>query len=154
MLSLALVFLVLVFVYPLKMLFASFFGWISNGWLMTQPFSFKDFSELRSMFAVYGAAWTVLSLLVSAQLLHAWRLRTVLALSPLEQLGTRFELYGALVNAAFGLIAVALALSLPERMPHGWMYSLPGSIYFGLGPARWGLRAVELRARQRLPADL
>src|SRR6478735_12389251 len=60
-LSLVLVFLVLVYVYPLKILFASFFAWISGGWL-PQVAEIHTLADLQGMFAMYGLAFGTLSL--------------------------------------------------------------------------------------------
>ena len=59
-LSIAFVFVVLVYVYPLKMMFASFFGWITDGWL---PFGLRleqGYRDILLMFMVYGAAFATL----------------------------------------------------------------------------------------------
>lgn len=149
MLSLALVFLVLVYVYPLKMLFTMFFGWISQGWLLTRPLAMQ-IDDLRAVFVLYGVAWTVLSLLLIAMLRHAQRLRRQLDLDALELLHTRFDLHHWLINLSFGLGSALLAMLLPERPPANWMYGAPGLLYFGLGPAHGLLAWRRQRAMARL----
>lgn len=78
-LSLLLVFLVLVYVYPLKALFGSFFAWISGGWLPA-GYMMQTLDDLRLMFAVYAIAWSTLGLVVVTLYRHAWRQRDALAL--------------------------------------------------------------------------
>ena len=46
-LSLALVFMVVIFVHPLRLLFALLFVWISAGYLVDQPVGLHDIEELR-----------------------------------------------------------------------------------------------------------
>jgi len=69
-LSLVLVFLVLVYVYPLKILFGSFFAWISGGWL-PQVALIRTLADLQGMFTMYGLAFGTLSLLMAALNRHA-----------------------------------------------------------------------------------
>lgn len=148
--SLALVFLVLVYVYPLKLLFTAFFGWISDGWLLTRPLELRGMADLKAMFALYGIAWAVLSLLMIALLRHAFSLREALALDAAEQLHTRFDMIHWWVNLGFGLLSASIALGMPERPPMNWMYGAPGLLYFGLGPSH----AVLAWRRQRAMAKL
>lgn len=133
--SLLLVFLVLVFVYPLKLLFIAFFAWISDGWLQSGSVEMGSTLDLRTMFAVYGIAYAVLSALFCGMFLHVLKLRTQLGLDPRELLHTRYDLRHWCLNLGFGVISSLLALGLPERLPYGWMHGLPGLIYFALGPA-------------------
>jgi hypothetical protein len=64
-LSLVLVFLVLVYVYPLKILFGSFFAWISRGWLPPVA-EIHTLLDLQGMFVMYGIAFGTLSLCLAA----------------------------------------------------------------------------------------
>src|SRR4249920_695581 len=64
-LSLVLVFLVLVYVYPLKILFSAFFAWISHDWFPPVA-SIGTVEDLKTMFLVYGIAFATLSLCIIA----------------------------------------------------------------------------------------
>ena len=67
-LSLLLVFVVLVFVYPLRLLFSLFFVWVSQGWLVDQAVTISDVEELRTAFEVYGAGFALISLLFDREM--------------------------------------------------------------------------------------
>src|SRR5207344_17774 len=64
-LSLLLVFLVLIYVYPLKILFSAFFAWISHDWFPPVA-SIGTVEDLKTMFVVYGIAFATLSLCIVA----------------------------------------------------------------------------------------
>jgi hypothetical protein len=127
-LSIALVFLVLVYVYPLKMMFASFFGWISGGWLPYQ-LQITRYGDIVAMFVIYGVAFITLSLCLLGLYLHAWRQRAALALDPAERTATAGEIGIYLYFVLVGLASVLVALAMPERPPNWWA-SAPGMVYF------------------------
>ena len=103
-LSLLLVFLVLVYVYPLRMLFSSFFSWASGGWLPSPLKLGSD--DLLWMFVVYAIAWSTLGLVIVGLYRHAWTVREELQLTREE----RIELRGDL--ASWSLIPLTGLLSL------------------------------------------
>jgi len=130
-LSLVLVFLVLVYVYPLKILFGSFFAWISGGWL-PQVSQIRTLADLQGMFTMYGLAFGSMSLLLAALNRHALRATVVPALSELERDRTRGEivrwLYSALVAAGSIVFAMLLSADGPN-----WLFGMPGMFYALLG---------------------
>ncbi len=107
LLSLVLVFLVLVYVYPLRMLFSSFFYWISHGWLPT-TLQLHRSDDLMWMFVVYAIAWSTLGLVIVALYRHAWTLRDSLQLSREE----RIELRGDIASHSMVPLTGALSLLL------------------------------------------
>ncbi|HEY8009674.1 MAG TPA: TMEM175 family protein [Rudaea sp.] len=148
-LSLILVFFVLVYVYPLRLLFALMFASVSNGWLVDQPVDLHSYFELRAAFVVFGlgyaAIWIVLALLYR----HALKLRTTIGLDDAEVLATRLRLALTCWFCAIAFLSIALALFLPfEDRP--WTTSMPGAIYLLIIPiARllkrgYGRRFAEL----------
>ena len=56
-LSFAFVFVMLVFVYPLRMVFSSMFHFLSNGWL-TSEVRIETLHELRLLFVIYGTGFS------------------------------------------------------------------------------------------------
>lgn len=128
--SLLLVFGVLVYVYPLKILFATFFGWLSGGALPAQ-FEIRSVDDLRTMFMVYGLAWALLGGVVMALYRHAWRQRDALALDDGERLSVRLAVVSLGFMPVLGTLSIAVAALLPAR-PAGWMMALPGFVYFGM----------------------
>ncbi|HJU38062.1 MAG TPA: TMEM175 family protein [Tahibacter sp.] len=141
-LGFVLIFLMLVYVYPLKMLFGSFFAWISAGWLPAK-FPINGVPELRVMFYTYAIAFGTLGGTMALLYRHAWRLRDTLALSPHEREVTRAEIARWSLAPAFALLSALLAWSMSDT-PSNWETGLPGLVYFLLhGTTSW------LRRRQR-----
>jgi hypothetical protein len=127
-LSIALVFLVLVYVYPLKMMFGSFFGWISGGRLPYQ-LQITGYADILTMFVIYGMAFITLSLCLLGLYLHAWRRREALALDAAERGATGGEIGIYLFFVLVGIVSVLAALAMPDRPPH-WLAGAPGMLYF------------------------
>jgi uncharacterized membrane protein len=145
--SLLMVFLVLVYVYPLKILFASGFHWISGGWLPTS-FTIANIAELRAMFIIYGGAWGLLGLNLMGLYHHAWSQRGPLQLSADERIGLRLLVLGQAFTPALALLSILVAWNIPER-PSAWMMAAPGVVYFGMF-LKWPIfKAIERRMRQR-----
>lgn len=128
--SLLLVFLVLVYVYPLKILFGTGFSWITGGWLPAH-FAIQTVADLRAMFMIYGVAWGMLGLTLIALYRHAWKLREQLALSQAERDQVRLQLVGYVFMPVFGMLSALVAWCIPER-PQPWMLGCPGLVYFGM----------------------
>ena len=126
-LSLMLVFLVLVYVYPLKILFGSFFYWVSQG-VLPPVAAIHTVGDLKTMFVLYAIAFGTLSLCLAA-LNHAALLGTVTPpLEPAEREMARAEIirwcYAAVVAGA----SMAFALLLPANPP-SWLTGMPGMVY-------------------------
>jgi len=136
MLSLLLVFLALVYVYPLKVLFGVFFGWISRGWLPAN-FAIESVADLREMFVIYAGAFASLGLVIAGFYRHAWRRRAALGLSLREQVSTREEIVAWLYCVFVAALSATIALLLPTPTQRGFMseigLGLPGMAYSLLG---------------------
>lgn len=130
-LGLLLVFLVLVYVYPLKILFGGFFHWISAGWI-PQVATINSVLDLKLMFIVYGIAFSTLSLLVAALYRQALRAAVVPPLDAHEVHQSRVEIIAWRYSAVVAGLSMAFALLLPERPP-GWLTGMPGMVYGLLG---------------------
>lgn len=128
--SLLLVFLVLVYVYPLKILFATGFSWITGGWLPAH-FAIGTVADLRAMFMIYGMAWGMLGLTLIALYRHAWNLRDELGLSEVERDHVKLQILGYASMPVLGALSALLAWGIPER-PEPWMVGSPGLVYFGM----------------------
>ncbi len=132
-LSLTLVFFVLVYVYPLRLLFALMFAAVSNGWLMDQAVDLHSYFEMRAAFVVFGlgyaAIWFILALLYR----HALKLRATIGLDDAEVLATRLRLAITCWFCAIAFLSVALALFLPFAQSP-WTTPVPGMIYLAMIP--------------------
>ena len=125
-LSLLLVFLVMVYVYPLRMLFGSLFSWITHQWLPS-GFVLRDWHDLQVMFSVYAIAFGTLGLVIVALYQHAWRLRDALALSAEERVELLVARNCWLVAPGTSLLSLLLAWGVAPTA--GWMAGLPGMAY-------------------------
>ncbi len=130
-LALALVFLVLIFVYPLRMVFSSFFSWITDG-VLPADLRFAGADEVRLMFLVFAVAFGSMGTMMVLLYRHAWSQRSAIGLDPAETLGTRYNLLRWLMLPAFSLISIGLTVTIPEVPGQGWLLALPGLVFFGL----------------------
>ncbi|MCP4300820.1 MAG: DUF1211 domain-containing protein [Gammaproteobacteria bacterium] len=128
-LSLALIFVVLVYVYPLRVMFEGFFAYLSNGYL-TASFRIVSNSELRGMLLFYSVGFSSMSLIISQLYSIAIRSSETLALNEIEIRKTRLRARGWGIAAAFGTLSTVMALVLPDSR-----VALAGHIYFIMLPA-------------------
>lgn len=113
MLSCFFVFVMLIFVYPLRMVFSSMFHFMSAGRLPSDV-QIETWLELRQLFIVYGIGFALLSLVIIALNAHAWRMRERLQLNALEMHDTWAEAVGWLPCPIVALLSILLALVLPD----------------------------------------
>jgi uncharacterized membrane protein len=113
----------LIYVYPLKLLFGGMFYFVT-GHVVGQLVMANSGGEVRALFAIYGLGFTAISLEILFLNLRAWRLREPLRLDDREQWMTRGEISGWSVPAAIGLVSLILSLSLPMKLIgwSGWVY--------------------------------
>lgn len=147
-LSLLLVFVVLVFVYPLRLLFALFFAWVSHGYLVDQPVT-ASAEDLRAAFIVYGVGFAAIAALFALLYRHALGCAAAIGLDAREVIATRMHV---VIWAAFVLLAIASLLCaalLPFRNDQPLVYTIPGMIYAVSGPVA---ALVRRRYARRLAA--
>ncbi len=147
-LSIVFVFLILVYVYPLKMMFASFFSWITNDWLPSN-LTITSYNDIRLMFIIYSVAFITLSLCVLGLYINAWVRRAALGLDGEERCRTVGEIAVYAWFVAVGILSVLAAVLMPERPPN-WAAGLPGLMYFLLALTGVPERLGQRWARQRL----
>ena len=125
--SWALIFTILIYVYPLKLVFAGMFYALSKG-EFGQRMMVQTIGQGRALFALYAAGFSALCIEILLLNLRAWRLRKPLRLNEHEHTLTYNELRGWSVPLAVGLTSLVLALVMPPRQIEwsGWIYfSLP-----------------------------
>lgn len=154
LLSLALVFLVLVYVYPLRMLFGSFFAWITAlllpaAWTVPFPFAVSSYDDIRVMFVVYAVAWATMGAIIVLLYRHAWRQRERLGLSWHERLQTRREAVQWSLVPITGAISIVVAYTVPD-VERPWTLGMPGAVY-GL---MWLIWPVDRWYAQRVRREL
>ncbi len=147
LLSLTLVALVLIYVYPLRALSESFFGWVSGGWFPAR-YQIASVADLRTMFALYGVLFATVGLTLAALHRRAWKLRDALELDDFERAETLSWIAGHLFVAASGTLSFFLALLVVRPGVPSALFAIPGLAYFLLfltGP----LSKVVVRSAQQ-----
>lgn len=151
-LSLLLVFLVLVFVYPMKMVFGVLFSALTSGWLPAN-FVVAGLHEVPILFVVFGVAFGSLGTVMFLLYAHAWRKRDEIGLNPRERIDTRIKLWAWLLFPAVASLSIASALLIPADPGVGWWLGFPGFIYFSLNIATPMLDAWSRRLQARMPVE-
>ena len=124
--SLTLIFVMLVYVYPLRMMFEGMFSNLTGGFLSTS-YQIETYSDLRLIFVFYSVGFLAMSVLVSQLYRFAMHSATLLALNQIELRKTRIAMQVWALAASFGLLSILLALTLPDA----WVMAA-GYMYFGL----------------------
>jgi hypothetical protein len=134
LLSSALLMVVLVWIYPLRLLAQGAFAWATDGFL-PQAINLQSFEQLRFMFVFLGAGFSALCLVFALLYGHALRLAGPLRLDGGERYWTQGDAMVWLSFMAVGLLAVLLALLVPDRLVPltGFTYTLLAVMGFGTG---------------------
>ncbi|HEV2841248.1 MAG TPA: TMEM175 family protein [Chthoniobacterales bacterium] len=121
--SWALLVTILIYIYPLKAIFGSMFYLLSDG-RMGQALGVRSAAQFRTLFAIYAIGFTAIALEIVLLYLRAWKLRGPLRLNAREEFLTRADMTGWSIPATVGVIALVLALTLPEDQISwsGWVY--------------------------------
>ncbi|WP_372016107.1 TMEM175 family protein [Pseudoxanthomonas sp. 10H] len=129
LLSLLLVFLVLVYVYPLRLLLGTFFAWISGGWLPMPLSDISGATQIAFVFVFYGLAFASMSACMGGLYLLAWRRRGLLGLDTEAAADAMGEVAAYGYFCVIGMLSAGVALSLPTRAAP-WQVAIPGLLYF------------------------
>jgi uncharacterized membrane protein len=105
-LNLVLLFVVLVYVYPLKFLYTGVFN---PTLAKVRP------GQTPELFLVYGAGFAAVFIVLALLYLHAYRSRTHLALNELEVYQARAAIALYASTAGVGVLSAILALLLPDQ---------------------------------------
>ena len=148
-LSATLVFLVMVYVYPLKMMsngVVSFFT-RGNGDYSTAALQLDGPEQLRGLFIIYGVGFVAMSATILLAYVHALRLRDQLDLDAIEIHVTSSEIRASLAMIVVGIISIALAAFLPTTL---LMFGIPGWAYMLLAVVMPILGIRSDRHQQRM----
>jgi hypothetical protein len=138
-LSLLLVFMLLIFVYPLKMVFGSFFALVSGGFLPAQ-FSISAWSDVPVLFQTFAIGFGSMALITCLLFQRASTLGPSLGFSA-EEIGyAKYKclLWGMVVVCS--VISFLLAAFIPAKPETGIWIGMPGFIFFGLNIVQLALR--------------
>ncbi len=140
--SLVMIFVMLVYVYPLRMIFEGMFANLTGGFLPTS-YEITSYYELRMIFVFYSVGYCALSVIIS-QLYRAALLNcAALGLNQIELRKTRISVQAWTISAIFGVLSIVFALTLPNA----WVVAA-GYMYFGVLPA---MRVPAYLDRRRYP---
>lgn len=158
-LSLAFVLVVMVYVYPLRMVVSSFLSLVSGGWLPNELglVAGDVIRELQTTFIVYSLGFGLLAGLLWRLNAHALRRAAVLRLDANERHLLRTEMGSNAILAAVSAAALLVALLLYGLDPalHGAMRVLAGLpmwCYATLGVWMPWYHTRRERGRRALPA--
>jgi uncharacterized membrane protein len=141
LLSLGMVLVVMIYVYPLRMVASGAMAFFTGGWA---PYAFEidpahAMLDLQTMFIVYAVGFGVLSWLLWCLNAHALRQADRLGLDALERHETRNEIGVHKILAASAVLSllgsVLLLAWYPHDRPPGWIAALPVWVYALIGPA-------------------
>lgn len=133
-LDLALLFVILVYVYPLK--FLCQFLWLLVSGRASSAFSgehpmLRTAADVQLLMVIYGIGFTAVFGLLAALHARAWRVRLALELDSAERVLTKAAVHGHLGSAAVGVVSIAVALVDAQAS------GLAGWVYCALGPMHW-----------------
>jgi len=125
LLTALLILVLMIYVYPLRILFGAAFHVVSGGWLPS-GFALESLHQFRVVLSIYGIGFAALSGTIAALYAHAWKRRDALGLDPRERFDAIVEFVSWSLVALFGLASFGLAWLLPDRLVPlaAWMYCL------------------------------
>lgn len=142
LISLAIVFTVLVYVYPLRLLMQSLFYWISRGRLPGAEL-IDSYGDLAMLYAVYGWGFAILSALYAGLFARTQRLAATLEGGD----DARSWRDSWMICAGAGVVSALLSLLPIQVAP--W---LPPTTYSLIPLAIWTRETLVRRAKQRASA--
>jgi uncharacterized membrane protein len=124
LLTFALVLVIMIYVYPLKIMFGAAFHFLSNGWFPS-GFELETVEQFRSMVAIFGIGFFTLSALVGGLYLLAWMRRDELEMGAAERLDTWTEAMAWFFVSLFGIASLILGQVLPDATVFlaPWIYA-------------------------------
>jgi uncharacterized membrane protein len=123
-LNAVLLFVVLLYVYPLKFLFALLFG-VLDSTRAIRP------DQTKWLMAIYSSGYAAVFGIFTLMYRHAYARRVDLALNDRQAIQTHASLGAMILHCAFGIVSVALALLLPDNL-----VGVAGLMYFLIGPVQ------------------
>ena len=144
LLGLTLVFFVLVFVYPLKVMFAAFFARMSNGWLPAH-FTLETDSDWIFVFLGFGIVFATMGTVLALLTRHAWNLREQIGLDINERANTRCAELSWWLIPLVSLLSIAITLIAANFSAARWLIGFAGPVYMLLGAQDLLLSRVRRR---------
>lgn len=122
-LTLLMIFFVLVYVYPLRLIFSTMLGWMTGGWLPMEYLPDTAW-EIQGLFGIYGIGFSLLSATLGSLYFRCLRCGDQLGLSAYERVRTQEGVAIWSIQSCVGLFSALWALTLPTAwgVNAGFMY--------------------------------
>jgi len=126
-LTACLIFTMLIFVLPLKIIFGVWFSYMSGGWLPDLT-RIDSLEQLRQLFIAYNLGFILIEASLHGLYAHALRLADRLGLNPLELLDTRYSMNRCRLGLLIGVSAMLIVVVVPLNYSpfSGYCYALLG----------------------------
>lgn len=141
--TLGMIFIVLVYVYPVRLMMSAFFHFVSGGWFRS-TFQVESAAEMSGLVAFFGFGVGLLAGSLSLLFLRSQSAADELGLNERERLETRSDLIVWTIHSAVGFLSGIVAISLPAEI------GVYGGFVFFLLPIV--IPIVALRYRKRIRA--
>jgi uncharacterized membrane protein len=113
--SFSLVFVLMIYIYPLRLVFSAFFSWISAGYFPSE-FAIERGEELPKLFIFYGIGFGAITLCMSALFYYAFKQRDKIDLKPIEIIITKYEIASWLTLSLTALLSALFAFTMPLKI--------------------------------------
>ena len=153
-LNAALLFVIMVYVFPLKFLFTTAIGSMTGLQPQAAPMTIAG-GQIRGLFVVYGLGFIAVFALLACMNWRAWKLRDALELNELERMVTREEITRCVAIGCVGVLTIIIALILPLRMAGlaGFTFMFIGVVEAVVG-ARFGRKRTLILQRMRANGEM
>jgi len=123
--SISLIFVLLVYIYPLRLMFSALFSWLSGGWLPSR-FVLTHRDELIGLFVIYGIGLAAMAGLLALLFIRAKSARAELSLNGLEIRKTETEIVSLSIVATSGIVSALWAWTMPPDIDlfAGFIYAV------------------------------
>ena len=138
-LNIALLFVILFYIYPLKFMFV-----LTARGIMGERATLTE-QQGRTLFTIYGIGFVAVNWFLAAMYWHADRVRDAIQLNEVERIDTLERVYDNLATGAFGLISIVLAFTAIH---------LAGPVYFLLFIPKTAVPWIMRVKRQKAEAAL
>ena len=143
-LSMILIFIVLVYVYPLKAIYSGAFLWLP-GVTLESAFIYASAEDFRAVLIIFGLGYSSLSFIIAMLNWHALNVAEEIELSPTEQFDTFTTVSFWLASTVIPLGSVVLAIYTSDS----WLFSA-GVFYIVFGIVVPANKFYRQRARRAL----
>jgi len=110
--SLSLVFVLLIYIYPLRLLFSAFIAFITGGYFPSE-FVLTTGNELTSLFVFYGVGFFAITSLLGLLNYYCLKINHIFKLNEVEILMTKFELWIWFTQSIVALTSSCIAFFTP-----------------------------------------